>query len=108
MVGMGILPAEIKNKIMNASEKTGERIAEFPFWDDYDELLKSDIADFKNIGGPVAGAITAGRFLKKFTQYPFYHFDIAAPAFIQNRFHYMPKGGTGFGVRFLIDFIENY
>ncbi len=108
MVGMGILPAEIKSKIMNASEKTGERIAEFPFWDDYDELLKSDIADFKNIGGPVAGAITAGRFLKKFTQYPFYHFDIAAPAFIQNRFHYMPKGGTGFGVRFLIDFIENY
>lgn len=108
MVGMGILPAEIKSKIMNASEKTGERIAEFPFWDDYDELIKSDIADIKNIGGPVAGAITAGRFLKKFTQYPFYHFDIAAPAFIQNRFHYMPKGGTGFGVRFLIDFIENY
>lgn len=108
MVGMGTVPDDIKNKIMAASERTGERIAEFPFWDDYDELLKSDVADIKNIGGPVAGAITAGRFLKKFTNYPFYHFDIAAPAFIQNRFHYMTKGGTGFGVRFLIDFIENY
>ncbi|MCX8079774.1 MAG: peptidase M17 [Bacteroidia bacterium] len=108
MVGMGDVSDKQKKKIFESADKTGERIAEFPFWSDYDELLKSDIADCKNIGGPVAGAITAGRFLKKFTDYPFYHFDIAAPAFIQNKFHYLPKGGTGFGVRFLVDFIENY
>lgn len=108
MVGMGEVSPEQRNKIFQSAERTGERIAEFPFWDDYDELLKSDIADCKNIGGPVAGAITAGRFLKKFTDYPYYHFDIAGPAFIQKPFHYMPAGGTGFGIRFLMDFIENY
>jgi leucyl aminopeptidase len=108
MVGMGEVSPEQRNKIFQSAERTGERIAEFPFWDDYDELLKSDIADCKNIGGPIAGAITAGRFLKKFTDYPYYHFDIAGPAFIQKPFHYMPAGGTGFGIRFLMDFIENY
>ena len=59
-----------------------ERLAEFPFWEEYDELIKSDIADIKNIGGSQAGAITAGKFLEHFIDYPWMHFDIAGVSFL--------------------------
>ncbi len=99
-----------KAKYFYALKKSGEivyeRIAEFPFWDEYNELLKSDIADLKNIGGKIAGAITAGKFLEHFTPYPFIHLDIAGPAFNKTDDHYRLKGGTGIGVRLLIDFMK--
>ena len=79
---------------------------EFPFWDDYAKLLKSDIADMKNIGGPVAGAITAGKFLEKFTDYPWMHFDIAGPAYNSAADTYRPKNGTGVGVRLMFEFLK--
>ena len=68
---------------------------------------KSDIADLKNIGGADAGAITAGKFLEHFTDYPYIHLDIAGPAFISKRDKYRPTGGTGVGVRLLYDFIKS-
>ncbi|MGC6470335.1 MAG: leucyl aminopeptidase family protein [Flavobacteriales bacterium] len=83
-----------------------ERIAEFPFWDDYKEDLKSSIADLKNLGGPEAGAITAGKFLEHFTDYPYTHLDIAGPAFMTAPYSYHAKGGTGVGVRLLFDFLK--
>jgi leucyl aminopeptidase len=83
-----------------------ERIAVFPFWEEYGELIKSDVADIKNIGGPDAGMITAGKFLAHFTDYPFIHLDIAGPAFIEKKDSYRTAGGTGFGVRLLIEFLE--
>jgi leucyl aminopeptidase len=83
-----------------------ERIAEFPFWDDYEELLKSEIADLKNIGGRFAGAITAGKFLQHFTDYPWIHLDIAGPAFLDKRDGYRTMGGTGVGVRLFFDFVK--
>ena len=83
-----------------------ERIAEFPFWDEYADLLKSEIADLKNIGGRVAGAITAGKFLCHFTDYPWIHLDIAGPAFLDKRDSYRTAGGTGVGVRLLFDFVR--
>jgi len=79
-----------------------ERIVEFPLWDDYKELIKSEIADIKNIGGSHAGAISAGKFLEYFTDYPWIHLDIAGPAFMDNRDSYRGQGGTGWGVRILI------
>ena len=82
-----------------------ERIAEFPFWDEYDELIKSEIGDIKNIGGPDAGMITAGKFLAHFTDYPFIHLDIAGPAFLEKKDSYRTAGGTGIGVRLLLDFL---
>lgn len=85
-------------------KRVHERIAEFPFWDDYKELLKSDVADLKNIGGPHAGAITAGKFLEHFTSYPYIHLDIAGPAFMDKRDSYRGLGGTGIGVRLLFEF----
>ncbi|MDT8393778.1 MAG: leucyl aminopeptidase [Bacteroidales bacterium] len=94
-------------KLKDAGEAVYERIAEFPFWEEYAELIKSEIADIKNIGGSDAGMITAGKFLQKFTAYPFIHLDIAGPAFIDKKDKYMTAGGTGFGVRLLVEFFRN-
>jgi leucyl aminopeptidase len=107
IVGMGTATSTQKEKLIKSGNNVYERIAEFPFWDEYDDLMKSDIADQKNIGGPYAGAITAGKFLNKFTNYPYYHLDIAGPAFLSAKENYKPKGGTGVGVRLFFDFIKN-
>jgi leucyl aminopeptidase len=107
IVSMGTADEKVHQKLKESGNNTYERLAEFPFWDEYDELMKSDIADMKNIGGPVAGAITAGKFLAKFTDYPYIHLDIAGPAFITSASHYQTKGATGVGVRLLFDFFKN-
>jgi leucyl aminopeptidase len=83
-----------------------ERLVDFPLWDDYADMLKSDIADLKNIGGILAGASTAGKFLEHFTDYPWTHLDIAGPAFNDGSDAYRGKGGTGYGVRLLFEFIK--
>ena len=106
IVVMGSAEEKVKDRLKKSGSKVHERLVEFPFWEDYDDLLKSDIADMKNIGGPYAGAITAGRFLVKFTDYPYMHFDIAGPAFLNAKDGYRPKGGTGVGVRLLFDFFK--
>ena len=106
MVGMGNADREIMNSLVESGYTTHERIAEFPFWDDYSELLRSDIADLKNIGGKVAGAITAGKFLEHFTGYPFIHLDIAGPAFNKKADSYRGKGASGVGVRLLFHYIK--
>nr|NQU90469.1 leucyl aminopeptidase [Bacteroidota bacterium] len=92
--------------LKESGNSVNERVAEFPFWDDYAELIKSEIADLKNVGPPEAGMITAGKFLEKFTNYPFIHLDIAGVAFAEKRDSYRNIGGTGFGVRLLFDFLE--
>ena len=107
MVGMGTADKKQSDLLHTSGLQVHERIAHFPFWDEYDDLLKSDIADQKNIGGPLAGSITAGKFLVKFTNYPYYHLDIAGPAFLGAKDGYRSKGGTGYGVRLLYQFIKN-
>lgn len=88
-------------------ERVYERLVQFPMWDEYREMLKSEIADLKNIGGADAGAITAGKFLEHFTDYPFIHCDIAGPAFLDKRDNYRGIGGSGVGVRLLFEFFRN-
>ena len=105
IVGMGNASREVMENLKASGEYTSERIAEFPFWDEYKEQLKSDIADMKNIGGKYAGAITAGKFLEHFTDYPFIHLDIAGPSFNKIPFNYRGKGGSGVGVRILYNFL---
>ncbi len=83
-----------------------ERLASFPFWDEYGDLIKSEVADIKNIGGTDAGMITAGKFLAHFTDYPFIHLDIAGPAFLDKKDSYRTAGGTGTGVRLLYNFLK--
>ena len=96
------------DKLKLSGNLTHERLAEMPFWDDYDNLLKSDVADIKNIGGPIAGAITAGKFLSNFINYPWIHLDIAGPAYVESSYGYRGKGATGIGVRLLYNFIKNF
>ena len=93
-------------KLKACGDQVHERLVEFPLWDDYADLLKSDIADIKNIGGITAGATTAAKFLERFTTYPWVHLDIAGPAFLDAPDAYRGKGGTGVGVRLLFDFIR--
>lgn len=107
IVAMGTATDEQKTKLTVSGLRMHERLAEFPFWDEYDDLIKSDIADQKNLGGPYGGAITAGKFLVKYTNYPYMHCDIAGPAFITVKDSYRGKGGTGYGVRLLFDFFSN-
>jgi leucyl aminopeptidase len=107
IVTMGTADERTKDKLKASGDNTFERLAEMPFWDDYDELIKSDIADMKNIGGPYAGAITAGKFLARYINYPWMHFDIAGPAFLTAKDGYRIKGGTGVGVRLLFDYFRS-
>jgi leucyl aminopeptidase len=105
---MGNAPDDIMCKMTESGYKTHERVAVFPFWDDYAEELKSEIADMKNIGSNLAGAITAGKFLEKFAPKPLIHIDIAGTAFFKKPQTYYTHGATGTGVRLLVDFLENY
>jgi leucyl aminopeptidase len=107
IVCMGTADEKQKAELKESGNVTHERLVEFPFWDDYAKLIKSDVADMKNIGGPVGGAITAGKFLEKFVDYPWMHFDIAGPAFISANDSYRLKMGTGVGVRFIFDYVKN-
>jgi len=106
IVAMGTAGKKEFDALKNSGEHVNERLVEFPMWEEYGDLLKTEIADMKNIGGPYAGAITAGKFLEKYTSYPWIHLDIAGPAFLDSAYDYKPKGGTGVGVRLLFDFLS--
>ncbi|HEY3876169.1 MAG TPA: leucyl aminopeptidase, partial [Candidatus Kapabacteria bacterium] len=89
------------DRLKRHGDATYERVCEMPIYDEYDELIKSDVADIKNVGGRWAGAITAAMFLKRFTNYPWVHLDIAGTAISDSNGDYIPKGGTGVCVRLL-------
>jgi len=94
-------------KLLEASESSGEQLWRMPLYKPYKQLLKSDSADLKNIGGKAAGAITAALFLQEFVgEVPWAHLDIAGPAFGSKEHDYHPKNGVGFGVRLLVDFLQ--
>ncbi len=88
---------------------TYDRLWRLPMWDDYNDLIKSDVADVKNVGGRWGGAITAAKFLEKFVDknISWAHLDIAGPAMANNFNNYTKKYMTGFGVRLLFDFLAN-
>ena len=103
-------------KYINLLEECGnevyERIAELPFWEEYGELIKSDIADIKNVGGREAGAITAGKFLEHFAEFPMIHMDIAGTEMLKKDDFYRLKNGPASGLRLLSTFlrkiVQNY
>lgn len=106
IVGMGNAGKDLFTRLQQCGEEVYERVVEFPFWQEYRDQLKSEIADLKNIGEREGGAISAGKFLEHFTGYPFIHLDIAGPAFLNKENHYRKKGGTGVGVRLLVRFFR--
>jgi len=96
-------------RIEEASEKTGERVWKLPLWDEYFDYLKSDVADFRNVGTRAAGAIIGAIFLSKFVErIPWVHLDIAGPASIEKERPYVPTGGTGVGVRLLVQLLRDW
>jgi leucyl aminopeptidase len=99
----------VTQRLLEAAESTFERCVQFPLWDEYGEMIKSDVGDIKNIGqGRYAGSITAAKFLQHFTAYPWVHLDIAGPAYLDAASQYRPKYGTGVGVRLLTEFIRRF
>ncbi|HEX9283081.1 MAG TPA: leucyl aminopeptidase [Gemmatimonadales bacterium] len=93
-------------EVREAGERAGERCWPLPLWDDYRDLLKSDIADVKNSGGRGAGTIAGGWFLREFVDgYPWVHLDIAGTAYTDGDGPHQTKGPTGVGVRLFSEFI---
>jgi leucyl aminopeptidase len=99
----------LNDNLRAASNRTGERIWELPLWDDFADLMKSQIADIKNSAGKTAGTLAAASFLKKFIgDWPWTHIDIAYCDLEPKGQPYVPKGPTGFGVRLLVDLISHW
>jgi len=103
---------KLTKKINNSSKITTEEVWELPLNQDYMDMIKSDVADMKNIGiGKAAGTITAAAFLRNSIENtPWVHMDIAGVAWTQGATKeksYNPKGATGFGVRLILDYLQN-
>ena len=104
---------DLADRVHQSGERTGDLAWPLPLYPHYRDQLKSDVADLSNVGGRMAGTITAAAFLERFTRtddepaYPWVHVDLARPAFLDSAYGYRPKGGTGFGVRLLLDLLAH-
>ena len=99
----------VSKAIFDAGEITGEKVWEMPMDDDYDKLIKTEIADMKNIGGPGAGSITAACFLKRHVEKtPWAHLDIAGVTWKNKSSPSVPYGGVGWGVKMLYQLIKQH
>ena len=106
-VFMGNAKETYFTQLEKAGQEMHDRVVRFPFWDEWKEDIKSDIADIKNLGGPYAGMITAGKFLEHFAKKnPYIHIDLSN-AYLHTQENYKGKGGTGAGVRLLYQFFKN-
>lgn len=100
---------DLMKRLSAAGEKTFERVWQLPLFEEYEKQIKSDVADVKNTGGRWAGAITAALFLKKFIgNYRWVHLDIAGTAILEEALPYAAKGGSGVGVRLLVEFLKHW
>ena len=94
-------------EVLDAAKRAGEPGWPLPLWDDYKELIKSDVADIKNSGGRPAGTITAALFLKEFAEsYPWVHLDIAGTAYTESDLGTIPRGPTGVPVGTFVEFVR--
>ena len=97
---------KLLEELRQAGDRAGERVWPLPLWDEYRDLIKSDIADIKNTGGRPAGSITAGWFLREFTEgYPWAHIDIAGTAYSDREDGTRVKGPTGVCMRLFAEFV---
>ena len=108
--GMMGTDQSLVDRISRAGELSAEKVWQLPLWDEYHAMVKSEIADLKNIAGRAAGSITAGAFLAAFVgDFPFVHLDIAGTAWVDRPAKsYDVHGGTGVGVRLLAEFLKGY
>ncbi|MBC7545940.1 MAG: leucyl aminopeptidase [Candidatus Sericytochromatia bacterium] len=105
-IGMIGTDNALMDTVRSAGDLTGEKVWELPFWDEYQDLLKSDIADMKNSAGRDAGTIAGAVFLGKYVEKtPWVHLDIAGTAWADKDKPYVPKGAVGVGVRLLTEIL---
>ena len=95
----------LRDGLLEAGNTTFERVWHLPLYEDYRKKIKSDVADMKNTGGRTGGVGTSAVFLQEFTNYPWAHLDIAGMALGDSSKGYVTKGGTGFGVRLLVELL---
>jgi len=96
----------LKKALKRSGDYTHDRVWELPMFEEYQEQIKSDIADIRNIGGREAGTITAACFLSRFVDdIPWAHLDIAGTAWNMKGTDISAKGGTGAGVRLVVDYL---
>ncbi len=100
---------DVVEQLEAAAERAGEPVWHLPLPDDYRSMLDSEIADLQNIGGQWGGSLTAGLFLEEFVDdVPWAHLDIAGPARANKDDGELVRGGTGFGVRTLVEFASSF
>jgi leucyl aminopeptidase len=97
----------LAREVIDAGSRAGEPAWSLPLWDDYKDLIKSDVADVKNSGGRPAGTITAALFLKEFAEgYPWAHLDVAGTAYSESDLGFIPKGPTGVPVGIFVELVR--
>jgi leucyl aminopeptidase len=108
VAGMMGTDKELMKKLLDAGQRTYERVWELPLYDEYLEEVKGEVGDISNQSyWPFAGAIMGAAFLKKFVEKtPWTHVDIAGTAWWEKSRYYTPKSGTGFGVRLMVDYLK--
>jgi len=100
---------DLADELVAAGHRTRDRAWQLPLFDEYHAMVKSEVADLRNLAGRAAGSITAGAFLSAFTgKYPFAHLDIAGTAWVDAPLtSYQTKGGTGAGVRLVTEYLRS-
>lgn len=98
----------LRDKLLAAGQTSHERLWPLPLWPDYRKLIDSDVADMKNTGGRMGGVATSAVFLQEFVNYPWAHLDIAGMALSEGKQAHTPRGGTGYGVRLLVEWLRNW
>jgi leucyl aminopeptidase len=108
-VATGVLGSDqaLVDEVLTAAKRAAEPGWQLPLWDDYKELIKSDVADMKNTGGRAGGTITAAMFLKEFAEdYPWVHLDIAGTAYSETDLVAIPRGPTGVPTGTFVEFVR--
>lgn len=108
---------DLSRKIKLASNATGEKLWRLPLFDEYRDKIRTDNADIKNTGGRTGGVGSSAVFLEEFTSYPWAHWDIAgmvsdklgySAVYPRTHLPYVIRGGTGFGVRALVELVRSW
>ena len=110
-VNAGIFASDdqMYERFANANQQAGEKMWRLPLDDEYQEIIKSNIADIVNSGGRWGGAISAAMFLKEFAEdTPWIHLDIAGTAWMEENKPWIAKGPSGIALRSLVEFVKSY
>ena len=100
----------LAGEIYEAGQRTGEKVWRMPLWEEYDDMIKSDVADVSNLGARGAGSVTAAKFLEKFVDghKKWAHIDIAGPSYSPGKAGAKVTGATGFGVRLMVELLKSW